>query len=266
MFSVTYSISPIVFSIGDFSVRWYALMYLAGFLAVMGVLLWRVRKKETEIPFGTILDVAVTVFLGGILGGRVGYAFLYDEVSSVTDFLGVFVPWDSVNGIWTGWYGMSFFGAIVGAIIASVLVCRWKRISFFTIADLVAPVIPVGIFFGRVGNFLNGELWGRETTSMFGVAVNGEVRYPSQIIEAFLEGILLFVILWSLRNKKLVPGAHLAMLGAGYGAMRFVSEFFRDELIYIGGLTQGQVYSLVLMGISGGLLWWQWRKYGKMSL
>lgn len=255
------AVHPVAFSIGFFDVRWYALMYLVGLLCVWILLLWLSRKKEASFSRDTLWDVMAVVFLGGILGGRMGFAVLYGDGVS---FWEIFSPWDAQSGEWTGWYGMSFFGAVLGAMISGWVATRWKKVSFLGVADCIAPLVPIGIFFGRIGNFFNGELIGRETNFFLGMMVNGAIRHPSQLYEAIAEGVLLFLFLWFVRRWATLPGGMLALLGMGYGSARFVCEFFREESLYAWGMTQGQFYSIILLIVSALFLWRQWRKYGRI--
>lgn len=255
-------VDPIAFSVGIFDVRWYALMYLLGFGSIWLLSVWRVRRKEINLSLDSIWDILMIVFFGSILGGRLGFALLYGEASR---FLDIFSPWDPVTGAWSGWYGMSFFGALIGAMVFGWMAAGWKKVSFFGVADAIAPLLPLGIFFGRIGNFLNGELIGRETSSIFGMMIEGVSRHPSQLYEACLEGLVLFGLLWTIRNKKLFPGSMLAFFGVGYAVIRCMLEFFRQEPIYLGGITQGQTYSILLMVVSASFLWWKGREYGKMK-
>lgn len=257
-------VSPVAFSLGGFDVRWYALSYLAGFFGVWAVVAWRVRRGEITMALGDLWDLGAWVFFGGILGGRIGWTVLYGKVSSVSEFLSSFLPWDAATGVWTGWYGMSFFGAMFGAVFFGLLTARIKKISFLDAADAVAPALPIGIFFGRVGNFLNGELVGKETDSFLGMSVGGSVRHPSQLYEAILEGLVLFFLLWRFRKMRCFPGSGLAFLGMGYGAMRFFAEFFRNEDAYIWFLTQGQMYAGLLFAGCGLWVWWGVKKYGTL--
>ncbi len=263
-------LDPIAFSVGSFHVRWYALMYFVGFWVVWFLLVWRVRQQETDVDLDTMWNVVIAAFLGVIVGGRLGSIFLYGQGEiSLSRILQAFSPRDPLTGQWIGWYGMSFFGALVGAVILGWVVARWKRVSFLKIADFVIVAVPLGYVFGRIGNFLNGELFGRETTSVFGMMVNGVIRHPSQLYEAVLEGVVLFVVLWSIRNRVFFSGAMLSFFGMGYAMARFVAEYFRNELSYCSFLgweiTQGQLYASILFVTSIIFYWWRKRKCDKIN-
>ena len=255
-------INPVAFSIGFFEMRWYALLYMLGFFSVWAMVVRRVRKREEQIALGDLWDVGVWIFFGGIFGGRMGWVLLYGKVASFSEFLSSFLPWDSMTGVWTGWYGMSFFGAIVGSVVFGILAAKRKNISFLAVADVFAPFVPLGIFFGRIGNFVNGEILGRETENFLGMSFYGTVRHPSQLYEAVLEGLVVFFLLWRMRKRKMFPGASLAFLGMGYAVARFCAEFFRDEPAYAGVCTQGQVYAAALFFAALLWLWWKMRKSG----
>lgn len=267
-------INPIAFKIGFLSVRWYSLMYIAGFLVVWFLLDWRIRKGETEKiqdnrldsrkqtladarlekhkTQDTILDLLLTSFAGGLVGGRIGYVLFYDPNHFLLHPLGIISPFNE-RGNFEGLYGMSYYGALAGGIIGAYVFLKIKKLDFLNWADFVVPALPAGYFFGRIGNFLNGELFGRVTSSGIGmrfVANPGVLRYPSQIFEAFAEGLLLFVILWKIRNqKKNGEGFLLAAYILGYGVFRFVCEFFRNPDAQSGylfrGLTMGQALSVI---------------------
>lgn len=239
------------------------MMYLVGFSAIWGCLIWRSRRGEERIALDILWDIVSIAFFGALIGGRIGYVFLYSDGEGWSNF---FSPWDELTGEWTGWYGMSFFGALLGALLFGAGATWWKKVSFFVVADLLAPTIPLGIFFGRIGNFLNGELFGRETSNWIGMSVDGVMRHPSQLYEALLEGMVLFLIVWNVRNMQRNPGVLLALFGIGYGCARFVAEFFRDEEVYVWGITQGQVYAFILIGISGIVFVWRGRRYDEFSL
>lgn len=245
-------------------------MYIIGFLVIWGLVVWRVRHNETDLSLDVVWDIVVVVFLGSIVGGRLGFVLLYgDNEFSILGVFRAFFPINPATGEWVGWYGMSFFGALVGAIIFGWLGTRWKKITFLRFADFVVVAIPLGYMFGRIGNFLNGELFGKETTSIFGVMVRGVMRHPSQLYEAILEGGVLFIVLWSIRKKTFFPGAMLAFFGMGYAVMRFVAEYFRNEPLFfscwVWELTQGQLYASVLFVAAVLFYWWRRKKYDRIN-
>ena len=258
-------IDPVAIAIGPFfgfgplQIRWYALAYIAGILVGWWLArrlvarddLWDGRPR----PSNAELDDFITwVTLGIIVGGRLGYVLFYD----LGHYLGHPVE---ILTLWHG--GMSFHGGMIGPLIVMVLYARGKAFSVLTLADIVAAVAPVGLFFGRLANFINGELWGRVTASPFGMIfpfAGPEPRHPSQLYEAALEGIVLFLVLRILSHGfRLLrfPGAIAGAFGVGYGLARFAVEFFREpdaNLGYLaGGLSMGQWLSLPTI-LAGSLL------------
>ncbi len=247
-----YHINPVVFSIGSFAVRWYALMYIAGFVVVFGLLTYRIKKKESGFSDETLIQLLVYIFVGIIIGGRLGYVLFYEPAHYLHNPLAIISPFDK-EGSYTGIYGMSYFGGLIGAIIISYFYLKSQKQSFLAWADFIIPAVPLGYFFGRLGNFINGELYGRVTQMPWGMYFPADtsniLRHPSQLYEAFFEGVVLFVVLWSLRNKNKFPGQLLLIYIFGYAIIRFMMEFFREEKAYafFAGmkLTEGQLFSLV---------------------
>jgi len=195
-------------------------------------------------------------FIAALLGGRIGYVLFYNLPYFWAHPLAIVSPYDAASGQYVGIYGMSYHGALIGVIIATTYFCKKNNISFWQWSDFVVPAIPAGYFFGRVGNFLNGELFGRVTDSPLGMyfaqdSIN--LRHPSQLYEAFGEGVLLFVILWAVRNKKHRPGTILIYYVMGYGIIRFMIEFFRQPDPQIGFLgsyfTLGQLLCVVMIAV-----------------
>jgi phosphatidylglycerol:prolipoprotein diacylglycerol transferase len=252
-------INPLVFQVGFFRISWYAVMYLVGFMAVYGLLLWRIKKGEGNWSKENVQEFLLAAFLGVVIGGRLGYVLFYNPIFYWANPLAIISPFNQ-QGEWVGIYGMSYHGGLIGALVAALFFCRKNNVNFLSLADFVAPAIPAGYFFGRLGNFWNGELFGRITQKSWGMYFPGEtfLRHPSQLYEAFFEGIILFLILWMLRNgikykNKMfyVPCFMLYLLG--YSGFRFGIEFFRqpDEQIglFFGFLTLGQIFSLILMAL-----------------
>lgn len=245
-------IDPIFFSFGSFSVYWYSLMYLIGFVVASGLLYLRVYKRENFIVWDNIFDFLLYCFLGSILGGRIGYVIFYNLGYFVSNPLEIFFPF-SKEGDFTGIYGMSYHGGVLGFLLVAYFFTKSKKINFWKMLDFVLPAIPAGYFFGRIGNFINGELYGRVTAGKFGMDFgDGALRHPSQFYEAFGEGVLLFVVLWILRNKLahkvgMISGIYVL----GYGIIRFVIEFWREPDSHIGFvfsfLTMGQMLCLVMI-------------------
>lgn len=245
-------INPVFLDFGFFSVYWYSMMYLIGFLAVTGLLYYRIKKKEAGYKWGDVFDFILYSFLGGILGGRVGYVIFYNLAYFLNNPIDIFLPLNK-GGHFSGIYGMSFHGGILGIFLVAFVFCKKRKINLWQIFDFVLPAVPAGYFFGRIGNFINGELYGRETIMNWGMDFgDGVLRHPSQLYEAFGEGIILFLILWSLRNKfakkvGMISGLYVF----GYGVIRFIIEFWRQPDNQIGfvfwSLTMGQILSLIMV-------------------
>jgi phosphatidylglycerol:prolipoprotein diacylglycerol transferase len=248
-------IDPIAISIGPIKVHWYGLMYLIGFVSG-----WWLARRRAGQPGSTwtqnqVDDLIFYCALGVILGGRIGSILFYSFDEFLRDPVTIFY-------IWKG--GMSFHGGLIGALTAMWIFARFKGKKFFDVGDFAAPLVPIGLGAGRIGNFINGELWGKTTDMPWGFLVNGEVRHPSQLYEAFLEGLVLFVVLWIYSAKPRptmsVGGLFLFL----YGGFRFVVEFVRlpDEHIgYLafGWLTMGQLLSLPMIGFGAIMVYMAYR-------
>ncbi len=251
---------PIAFSIGEFSVFWYSLMWLTAFAVCYGMLVYRMRNKEIAYDRELIQDVITNALFGALVGGRLGYVFFYDLSYYVTNPLSIISPYDFNLGEWVGIYGMSYHGGVIGVAIAIFLIAHKKNIRVLKLYDLIVPVVPFGYMFGRIGNFLNQELVGRITTSPVGMYFNEEsvLRHPSQLYEAFFEGLVLFGIMWQLRNKEFSTGTLSALYLMLYSFFRFVIEFYRapDEHLglIVGNLTMGQLLSIGAIILSTGFL------------
>ncbi len=244
----TYSaIDPIAIQLGPLAVRWYGLMYVIGILG--GWWLGRVRARQPWSPVSAeqVDDMVTWIALGVILGGRIGSVLFYN----FGDFLDRPIM---LLEIWKG--GMSFHGGFIGVVVALWWFGRRNGLSLIQLTDFAAPLIPIGLGAGRVGNFINGELWGKTTDVPWAVIVDGLPRHPSQLYEAALEGLVLFVLLWAYASK---PRPHMAVSGMfllGYGLSRFAVEFVRLPDAHIGymawgWLTRGQVLTAPM--IVGGI-------------
>ncbi len=287
-------INPIAFTIGFLAVRWYSLMYLVGLATVWFLLKWRIEKGEVAEKFqisekkgklenkncqnnrklqlqNIILNFLLVAFFTGLVGGRLGYVIFYNWTYFSLHPWQIISPFDFAMGSFVGLYGMSYHGALLGGITGMFLLARARKIDFLKWADFIVPALPAGYFFGRIGNFLNGELFGRVTTLKIGMyfpASSGVLRYPSQILEACLEGLLLFGILWQLRNQeKFKAGSLSALYLLGYGIVRFIGEFFRQPDPQLGfiflNFTLGQLLSLGLISLT---LVWLFFKNGKSAI
>jgi phosphatidylglycerol:prolipoprotein diacylglycerol transferase len=242
------NINPIALDLGFVQIYWYGLMYLAAFLAAYFLANYR-AKQSADWNSKQIEDLIFYGAIGVIVGGRLGYMLFYNLPHFLSDPL-------SIIAIQGG--GMSFHGGFLGVLLAMVLFNKKHNKTFFTTMDFVAPLVPLGLGFGRIGNFINGELWGKVTTSPLGMFIQeqGVSRYPSQLYEAFLEGLVLFVILW-LYSKKTRPLMTVsALFLIFYGLFRFIIEFVRVPDVQLGylafdWLTMGQLLSLpmIILGI-----------------
>ena len=247
-------IDPIAFSIGSLHLRWYGLMYLFAFVG--GWLLGRLRASRPDSGWRAqdVDDLLTFVMLGVILGARLGYVLFYDLAEYIRDPLEIFRVW---NG------GMSFHGGLLGVVGAFWYFSRTRKKPFLDVADFIAPLVPQGLFFGRLGNFINGELWGKPSDlpwAMIFPSGGPWPRHPSQLYEALLEGVVLFVVLWLFSARKRRPGAVAGLFALLYGIFRFAVEFVRVpdvQLGYLafGWLTMGQVLCLPLIAVGGWLLW-----------
>lgn len=247
------SIDPVALSVGPLQIHWYGLMYVFAFAA--GWLLGRYRASRPWSRWtpAQVDDYVTYVMLGVILGARLGYALFYEPAAFFSD------PLEIVR-LWHG--GMSFHGGLIGVVLVSWLWGRRNGKTLVDILDFVAPLVPTGLFFGRIGNFINAELWGRVTDSPLGMVFPGAgpfPRHPSQLYEAGLEGLLTFIILWSFSSKPRPRGAVAGLFGVLYALSRIFVEFFRmpdPQLGYLfgGWLTMGQLLCLPLLAAGLWLL------------
>jgi phosphatidylglycerol:prolipoprotein diacylglycerol transferase len=253
-------ISPVLFQAGQFQVRYYGLMYIVAFTVVYFLVSYRVRKEKYEYSKDIVQGYLIWAIIGVMAGGRLGYVVFYNPGYYFTYPLEIILPFSFRNGFhYTGIGGMSYHGGLIGVLLATFLFCYKNRISFWRFSDLVMPAVPLGYTFGRIGNFINGELYGRITSMPLGMYFpldeSMQLRHPSQLYEAFFEGIFLFVILWSIRRKSPFNGFLLSVYLAGYGIVRFFIEFVRQpdyQLGFIlGPLTMGQIlcFFMVLTAI-----------------
>lgn len=252
-------INPVAIQLGPIGVHWYGLMYLLGFTLGWGLGVYRAKKSNGAWNADLITDLLFYVAIGVIVGGRVGYMVLYDLPGLIEHPLSLFTVWDG---------GMSFHGGFLGVLCAVGLFCRKKKKSFFTITDFIAPIVPVGLAAGRLGNFINGELWGRVTHVPWGMVfpTGGPLpRHPSQLYEFMLEGVLLFLVLWIFSSKPRPKMAVSALFLIGYGCVRIFCEFFRVPDPQFGYLmwhwvTVGMLYSLPMVVLGVWLMWFAYRR------
>lgn len=247
------NINPVAFSIGPVHVYWYGLMYLLGFAMAWALGRWRAKHYRLSWTNEQISDLIFYAAVGVIIGGRLGYMLFYDTREWLMQ------PWLIVK-VWEG--GMSFHGGLVGVILALIVFARKIKKPYLQVLDFIAPLVPLGLAAGRLGNFINGELWGRETTMPWGMIfpnAPGAARHPSQLYEFGLEGIALFILVWWYAAKPRPAGCVSAVFLMGYSISRIVVECFREPDAQLGfltfGLTMGQILSIPML-IMGLLLWW----------
>jgi len=255
------NIDPVIFQIGSFRLQYYGLMYVVAFAITYFLVLYRVRHEDKfDISKNQINDVMTYMILGLIIGARFGYVVFYNLSYYLKHPLEIILPFSFANGItFTGISGMSYHGGLIGVALTGWWYTRKAGINFWNGVDLFVTVIPLGYTFGRLGNFINGELYGRITTAPIGMffpmAPTRELRHPSQLYEAFFEGVVLFAVLWGIRKIKVPSGAFLAFYLIGYGTFRFVIEFFREPDAHLGSVflsfSMGQV--LCSLMIAAGL-------------
>jgi phosphatidylglycerol---prolipoprotein diacylglyceryl transferase len=251
-------IDPIAFSVGPVKVHWYGIMYLIGFAAYLALGTYRARKPQYPLNPEQVGDALFYGALGVVLGGRIGYVLFYNLPLYAAHPLQVFAVWDG---------GMSFHGGLVGVILAMAWFARRIGLRLFQVTDFVAPMVPIGLAMGRIGNFINGELWGKVTTLPWGMVFpkGGPLpRQPTQLYEFFFEGVVLFSVLWLFSKKPRPMGAVSGLFLLIYGIFRFLVEFVREpdpQLGYVafGWVTMGQVLSLPMILLGAGLLIWAYR-------
>ncbi len=253
-------LDPVAVQLGPFSIRWYALAYIAGIVLGWRTMLWLARRPPPVAGRQDIDDFLMWATLGIVLGGRLGYVLFYKPLSYLRD------P-GSIIAVWQG--GMSFHGGMLGVALAVLLFCWRRRLPVLAFADMLAVVAPIGLFFGRIANFVNGELWGRVTDVPWGMVfphAGPEPRHPSQLYQAFLEGIVLFLVLLGLERAgaRRWPGRLTGAFLVGYGIARSVGEQFREPDAFMGylagGLTMGVVLSLPMILAGLGLILWSRRR------
>jgi len=250
-------INPNLITIGTFQIRYYGLMYLLGFATVYLLLRYRIKRESTGFSVKLIADYFFWIIPAVLVGGRLGYVLFYNLGYYLAHPLEIFLPFEfSREGIrYIGIYGMSYHGALLAVILATIIFCRRNKIGLWKFSDFVVPAIPLGYTFGRIGNFINGELYGRPTDCFLGMYFpadpTGQLRHPSQLYEAFFEGIFLFVIFWGLRRSSRLSGLFFPAYLIGYGVVRFFVEFFRQPDVQLGfifgWMTMGQILCLAMI-------------------
>jgi phosphatidylglycerol:prolipoprotein diacylglycerol transferase len=247
-------IDPVAISLGPLKIHWYGIMYLTGFVAGWWLGVVRARRPGSGWKSTEIGDILFYIALGVIIGGRLGYVLFYKPGHYLAHPLEVFAIWDG---------GMSFHGGLIGVILAMVWFARQTQRRFFAVADFIAPLTPIGLGAGRLGNFINQELWGAPTDLPWGMVFRtggNAARHPSQLYELALEGIVLFAILWLYSRRPRPVGAVSGLFLIAYGSFRFLVELVREPDAHLGYLafgwvTMGQILSLPMILFGVGLMW-----------
>ena len=270
---------PVAFKVGPLQVHWYGLMYLFAFVLVTLLAVYRAKNTATiwqgEQVVDRITDLIFYLALGVIVGGRLGSVFFYNLAEFTQNPLMLFE-------IWRG--GMSFHGGLIGVLVAALIYTRFHNIRFFDLMDFVAPFVPIGLGLGRVGNFINDELWGRIAHVPWAMVfpnaadplnpANNPPRHPSQIYEFLLEGVLLFAILWWFSTKPKPRGVISGLFLFLYGSFRFFVEFFRQPdanigfLFHTDWLTMGQLLSvpMIILGVVLFIVFNKKKEYPQISV
>src|SRR5882757_6246566 len=253
---------PVAISLGPIAIRWYGIMYLVGFAISYGLGRLRIaRAMSGRVSVAALDDLLFFCVLGVVLGGRLGYVLFYKPAYYFSHPLEIFAVWQG---------GMSFHGGFLGVLIALWFYAKVRRKRWLDVTDFVAPLVPLGLAAGRLGNFINGELVGRVTDgpwAMIFPQVDNLPRHPSQLYELGLEGLLLFVILWTFANRHRPMGAVSGLFLLGYGTLRFIGEFAREPDNFLGylagGFTMGQWLSMPMIAIGFVMMVWAYRRAGK---
>ena len=259
-------ISPTLFSIGSFQLRYYSLMYLVAFAVVYLLFAYRIKRREIKFTTDMMQDYMVWAMIGLIVGARLGYALFYNFSYYMSHPLEIIMPFDFSNGFrFVGLSGMSYHGGLIGVLLVTIYFCRKRNINWWQFGDWLCAAAPLGYMFGRFGNFLNGELWGRVTTVPWGMYfpldATGSLRHPSQLYEALFEGLFLFVVLWGMRKRSPFDGFLIGLYVFGYGLVRFIIEFFREPDAHLGFVlgfnTMGQVLCTLMMLAGIAVMLWR---------
>ncbi len=256
-------IKPYMFRIGSFELRYYALMYIVAFAIVYLLSLYRIKNEGYNYTKEAIENYFTWAIIGLMAGARFGYVLFYDFPYFTSRPWEIILPFSFNNGIhFTGLSGMSYHGGLIGVITATALFSRKYKFEFWQFTDFLVPSIPLGYTFGRIGNFINGELYGRATTMPWGMYFpddfTNRLRHPSQLYEAIFEGIFLFFVLWTIRKRQFFNGFYLAAYIIGYGTVRFFIEYVREPDphlgIFLNSVTMGQMLCLAMILGGSGLL------------
>ncbi len=258
-------LSATIFTVGGFSLYWYSVLWIVAFVCSYSLLLYRITKNEGPYTKEFVQDVLLSALVGALVGGRVGYVVFYNFSYYSVHPIEIISPYSFALHEWVGIYGMSYHGGLIGVVCALLWVSHKNKRNVLRVSDFIVPVVPMGYFFGRIGNFMNEELVGHVTQSQWGMYFNGEtvLRHPSQLYEGLFEGIVLFALLWHVRKKKWARGTMSALYIIGYAVARFFVEYFRQPDAHIGyvwrHLSMGQVLSLSMFCFGCFFLAWaQW--------
>lgn len=265
------NINPVAFNIGPVAVHWYGIMYLCAF--AMALILGNLRARLYILPWNKnqISDLIFYSALGVIIGGKLGFILFYEIIPNLTNTNNLSL-WPTNFSLKNGIRGMSFHGGLIGVAVALLIFSRKTKKSFLEIADFTAPLVPLGLAAGRIGNFINGELWGRPTDLAWGMVfpyAGNTPRHPSQLYEFFLEGILLFIIVWLYARKPRRQGSVIAIFLMGYALSRIIVEIFREpdqELGFIAfnWLTMGQILSIIMFFAGLTIYYYSRKKYANI--
>ena len=249
-------IDPILIRLGPVAIRWYGLMYVVALTTAFFLIKARAAYRKVELPLNDLHDLILYAAIGVILGGRFGYTLFYNLPYYIDHPAKIFAVWEG---------GMSFHGGLLGVLIAGYVFCRRKGYSFYTLADIATPTAPIGLGLGRLGNFINGELYGRTTDvpwcMVFDASGGGPMcRHPSQLYEALLEGVFLFTLVWIVDRRPHAPGVLFWTFITGYAACRIFVELFREPDAHLGlfggFISMGQILSLPMLVLGLVMLWY----------
>lgn len=251
-------IDPVIVRLGPFAVRWYGLAYVAAFAVAWFVLRSLDRRWELGLSEDDRLETLLAAVIGVVVGARLGYVFFYNLSFYLSEPLRIFAVWDG---------GMSFHGGLAGILVAAWVMSRRVPVSFLRLCDVGSVAAPAGFFFGRLANFVNGELWGRPSRVPWAMVFPGAgpvPRHPSQLYEALFEGVVLFAVMWRMSRRRRPEGELLGWLLILYGAFRFMLEFFREPDpqvgLVLGPFTMGQLLSVPMILAGAALLVWVYRR------
>jgi phosphatidylglycerol---prolipoprotein diacylglyceryl transferase len=250
---------PIAIKLGPIAIHWYGLMYLTAFGSAWLLGRWRIKHQKTKMTMRDLEDIIFYGVLAVVAGGRLGYVLFYKPAYYLAHPLEIFYLWEG---------GMSFHGGLLGVTLMMIWLARSRKYPLLMVSDFVSPLIPLGLAAGRLGNFINGELWGRPSTMpwamVFPQSGDGVARHPSQLYQLGLEGLALFAIVWWFANKPRPMGQISAVFLMGYGFFRFMAEFAREPDNFLGllaaGLTMGQWLSLPMIFAGAVLYRWAAKK------